>query len=149
MTARSLKGITVEIDGSTTGLQFTLREVDIEIKNTQSQLKDVAKLLKLDPSNTELLAQKQRFLTDAIKETKEKLDTLKTAAESTNEQLANGEISQEQYDALQREIVEIAEKLKSLEIQVAITNTTLAKIEGRSVPSYSLWAIRFQALVRS
>lgn len=109
----------------------------------------MAKLLKLDPSNTELLAQKQRFLTDAIKETKEKLDTLKTAAESTNEQLANGEISQEQYDALQREIVEIAEKLKSLEIQVAITNTTLAKIEGRSVPSYSLWAIRFQALVRS
>lgn len=81
MTSRSLKGITVEIDGSTTGLQSALKEVNTQIKNTQSQLKDVEKLLKLDPSNTELLAQKQRLLTDAIKETKEKLDTLKTAAD--------------------------------------------------------------------
>lgn len=129
MAARSLKGITVEIDGSTTGLQSALKEVNTEIKNTQSQLKDVEKLLKLDPSNTELLTQKQRLLTDAIKETKEKLDTLKTAAESANEQLANGEISQKQYDALQREIVETEEKLKSLETQAATTNTTLAKIE--------------------
>lgn len=93
------------------------------------ELKDVEKLLKLDPSNTELLAQKQRLLTDVIKETKEKLETLKTAAQSANEQLVNGEISQEQYDALQREIVETEEKLKSLETQVATTNATLAKIE--------------------
>lgn len=129
MASRSLKGITVEIDGSTTGLQSALKEVNTQIKNTQSQLKDVEKLLKLDPSNTELLAQKQRLLTDAIKETKEKLETLKTAAQSANEQLANGEISQEQYDALQREIVETEEKLKSLETQAATTNATLAKIE--------------------
>lgn len=85
--------------------------------------------MKLDPSNTELLAQKQRLLTDVIKETKEKLETLKTAAQSTNEQLVNGEISQEQYDALQREIVETEEKLKSLETQAATTSATLAKIE--------------------
>ena len=93
MASRSLKGITVEIDGSTTGLQSALKEVNTQIKNTQSQLKDVEKLLKLDPSNTELLAQKQRLLTDAIKETKEKLDTLKTVAQSVNEQLQKGEIS--------------------------------------------------------
>jgi len=62
------------------------------------QLKDVEKLLKLDPTNTELLAQKQKLLTEAVSETKEKLKTLKTAAEQANTALANGEISQEQYD---------------------------------------------------
>lgn len=61
---------------------------------------------KLDPGNTELLAQKQKLLADAVGETKEKLATLKTAAEQANTALANGDISQEQYDALQREIIE-------------------------------------------
>lgn len=76
-----------------------------EIRNTQSQLKDVEKLLKLDLGNTELLAQKHKLLGQAAEETKDKLTTLKTAAEQANTALANGEISQEQYDALQREII--------------------------------------------
>lgn len=65
---------------------FSISESDENInkfgRNSQKiflELKDVEKLLKLDPSNTELLAQKQRLLTDVIKETKEKLETLKTA----------------------------------------------------------------------
>lgn len=60
-------------------------------------MKDVNKLLKLDPGNTELLAQKHKLLAEAVGETKEKLSTLKTAAEQVNTALANGEISQEQY----------------------------------------------------
>ena len=125
----NLKGITVEIGGDTTKLTSALQGVNKEIKNTQSQLKDVEKLLKLDPSNTELVAQKQRLLGDAIKETKEKLATLETAAEQANEQLAKGEITQEQYDALQREIQETEQALKNLESQASSTNATLAKIE--------------------
>jgi len=78
--ANRIKGITVEIGGDTTKLQTALKGVNGEIKSTQSQLKDVEKLLKLDPSNTELLAQKQKLLADAVSETKEKLSTLKTAA---------------------------------------------------------------------
>ncbi len=101
--AGRIQGITVEIGGDTTKLTTALQGVNKEIKSTQSQLKDVEKLLKLDPSNTELITQKQRLLGDAIKETKEKLSTLKTAAEQANEQLQKGEITQEQYDALQRE----------------------------------------------
>lgn len=62
--------------------------------------------MKLDPSNTELLAQKHRLLGDAVAETKKKLETLKTAAEQANDALANGAITQEQYDVLQREIAE-------------------------------------------
>jgi len=100
--ANRIKGITVEIGGDTTKLQNALKGVNGQIKNTQSALKNVEKLLKLDPTNTTLLAQKQKLLTQAIGETKEKLATLKMAAEQANEQLQKGEISQEQYDALQR-----------------------------------------------
>ena len=127
--ASRIQGITVEIGGDTTKLSSALSGVNKEIKNTQSQLKDVEKLLKLDPTNTEFLAQKQRLLGDAIKETKDKLDTLKTAASQANEQLQKGDITQEQYDGLQREIQETEQKLKSLEEQAAKTNTTLLKID--------------------
>ena len=127
--ASRIQGITVEIGGDTTKLSSALSGVNKEIKNTQSQLKDVEKLLKLDPTNTELLAQKQRLLGDAIKETKDKLDTLKTAASQANEQLQKGDITQEQYDGLQREIQETEQKLKSLEEQAAKTNTALLKID--------------------
>ena len=81
MAGSRIKGITVEIGGDTTKLQSALKGVNSEIKNTQSQLKDVEKLLKLDPGNIELLAQKQKLLSSAVSETKEKLATLKTAAE--------------------------------------------------------------------
>ena len=86
------------------------------------------KLLKLDPGNTELLAQKHRLLGDAVKETKEKLETLKTAAEQANTALANGDISQEQYDALQREIAETEQALERLEAQAGQSATALQKI---------------------
>ena len=127
--ASRIQGITVEIGGNPTKLSSALSGVNKEIKNTQIQLKDVEKLLKLDPSNTELVTQKQRLLKEAIAETKTKLDTLKTAAEQANEQLQKGEITQEQYDALQREIQETEQTLKALETQAASTNATLAKIE--------------------
>lgn len=71
MAANRIKGITVEIGGDTTKLQTALQGVNKEIKSTQSQLKDAEKLLKLDPGNTELLAQKEKLLSDAVKETKE------------------------------------------------------------------------------
>lgn len=126
--ANRIKGITVEIGGDTTKLQTALKGVNGQIKNTKSALKDVEKLLKLDPTNTNLLAQKQKLLTQAIGETKEKLATLKTAAEQANEQLQKGEITQSQYDALQREIAETEAELKKLESQASKTNQTLDKI---------------------
>ena len=126
--ANRIKGITVEIGGDTTKLQTALKGVNGQIKNTQSALKDVEKLLKLDPTNTNLLAQKQKLLTQAIGETKEKLATLKTAAEQANEQLQKGEITQSQYDALQREIAETEAELKKLESQASKTNQTFEKI---------------------
>lgn len=129
--AGRIQGITVEIGGDTTKLQTALKGVNTEIRNTQSQLKDVDKLLKLDPGNTELLAQKHRLLGDAVKETKEKLETLKTAAEQAEQALKDGTISQEQYDGLQREIVETEQKLKSLEEQAKQSGTALQEIAAK------------------
>jgi phage-related minor tail protein len=118
----------VEIGGDTTKLTTALKSVNTDIRITQSQLRDVNNLLKLDPGNTELLAQKHRLLAQAVAETKEKLETLKAAAEQANEALAKGEITQEQYDGLQREIIETEEKLKSLEQQANQSAVAVQKI---------------------
>lgn len=126
--ANRIKGITVEIGGDTTKLQTALKGVNGQIKSTQQQLKDVDKLLKLDPGNTELLAQKHKLLAETVSETKEKLSALKTAAEQANTALVNGEISQEQYDALQREIIETEQALKNLETQANQSATAVQKI---------------------
>ena len=123
--ANRIKGITVEIGGDTTGLDKALKTVNTSIRSTQSALKDVNRLLKLDPSNTELLSQKK----DAIAATKEKLDSLKVAQEQAKQQLENGELGQDKYDALQREIVETEEELRRLQQEAATTNTALSKID--------------------
>ena len=125
---RNIKGITVEIDGNVTGLQKALESVNKTIKNTQSELKDVERLLKLDPSNTELLSQKQEKLKTAIQATKEKLDALKTAQEQAKQQMENGDLGKDKYDALQREIIATEEELKRLAKEAADANTALTKI---------------------
>jgi TP901 family phage tail tape measure protein len=127
--ANRIKGITVEIGGDTTGLDKALKSANTSIRTTQSALKDVNRLLKLDPSNTELLSQKQRLLKDAIAATKEKLDSLKVAQEQAKQQLENVELGQDKYDALQREIVETEEELRRLQQEAATTNTALSKID--------------------
>ncbi len=126
--ASRIKGITVEIGGDTTGLEKALKGVNSSIKTTQSALKDVERLLKLDPTNTELLTQKQKLLKDAIASTSEKLETLKEAQKQAKEQLERGELGQDKYDALQREIVETEQELKRLQEQATTTSVTLEKI---------------------
>ena len=116
--ANRIKGITVEIGGDTTKLTDALKDVNKNISSTQSQLQDVEKLLKLDPTNTELLSQKQALLTDAVSKTNEKLETLRSAAEQAQEQLADGRISQQQFNALQREIIATEQALQNYETQL-------------------------------
>lgn len=123
--ADRIKGITVEIGGDTTGLSKALSGVNKEIKSTQSQLKDVNKLLKLDPTNTALLEQKQKLLQQAVSETKEKLTQLKSVQDQMDAGLKNGTVTQQQYDAWQREIIETENELKNLEQQCRETDTSI------------------------
>jgi len=123
--ADRIKGITIELNGDATGLDKALKGVNNNIRNTEAQLRDVNKLLKLDPRNTELLAQKQRLLSKEINDTKEKLKTLKTASEQAKKSLEMGKITQSQYDALQREIIETENNLKKLEGQARETGNEM------------------------
>ena len=128
--ASRIKGLVVTIDGETTGLDKALKNVNGTIRETQSKLKDVERLLKLDPSNTELLSQKQKTLKESISATKEKLDALKTAQEQAKSQMESGDLGKDKYDALQREIVATEEELKRLAKEAANANETLNKIDS-------------------
>ncbi len=123
-----IKGITVKIDGDTIGLSKALQSVNKEIRGTQAQLKDVNKLLKLDPGNTELIAQKHKLVQEAVGQTAKKLETLKEAQKQADDALKEGKISQEQYDGLQREIEETTLKLKDLENQAKMTDVAVQKM---------------------
>lgn len=123
-----VKGITIEIGGNTKGLDTALRKVNKTVNETQAQLKDVQKLLKLDPGNTELLRQKQQLLSKAVGETSQRLETLKKAADQANDALARGDISQEQYDSLRREIIATEDSLDSLKEAAERSNVALEKI---------------------
>ena len=104
--ASRIKGITVEIGGDTSGLEKSLSTVNNSIKKTQSQLRDVNNLLKLDPSNTILLAQKQELLQAAIGDTEKKLEALEQAQENVTKAFERGDLGKDQYMAFQREVEE-------------------------------------------
>lgn len=101
---KKIKGITIEIGGETTGLQKALQSVNNKIKDTESQLRDVNSLLKLDPSNTVLVAQKQELLKNVIAETAEKLNKLEAAQDEVNAAMEAGKIGRDEYMAFQREV---------------------------------------------
>lgn len=113
--ADRIKGITIEIDGDTKGLSQALKGVNKDIKTTQTQLRDINKLLKLDPTNATLLKQKMDALGKEISQTKDKLSQLKSVQEEMEQGLKNGTVTQDQYDAWQREIIETENELKNLE----------------------------------
>ena len=112
--AGRIAGITVEIGGDTTGLNKALKSVDSSIKTTQTSLKDVNRLLKLDPKNTELLAQKQKLLGTQIENTSKRLETLKKASEQAAKTKDNYDAWQKKFAPLQQEADKTKEKLKQL-----------------------------------
>lgn len=114
MAGKAIRGITVEIGGDTTKLGKALEGVNSKSKDLQAELKGVNSLLKMDPGNVTLLHQKQDLLTQAIANTKEKLDTLKEAQEQVQAQFDKGEITEEQFRDFQREIVATEQKLEKL-----------------------------------
>ena len=111
---KTIKGITVEIGGSTTGLGKALGEANAKLKDTQSELNKVDKALKLDPNNVTLVKQKQELLTKAISDTSSKLDTLKKSQKQVEDQFKSGKIGEEAYRDFQRELETTKAKLENL-----------------------------------
>lgn len=112
--ASRIKGITVEIGGNTTGLEKALSGVNKKINTTQAELRDVEKLLKLDPKNTVLLKQKQELLAKSVEDTKEKLESLKKANEQAADSVKNYDAWKAAYDPIQQEIDTTQKKLAEL-----------------------------------
>ena len=121
--ANRIKGITVEIGGDTTGLDKALKSVNSSITKTQSALNDVNRLLKLDPSNTVLVAQKQELLSQAVSQTEDKLKALESAQEQVAAAFQRGDIGAEKYQAFQREVEETRGKLNQYKNDLASLQT--------------------------
>ena len=115
--AGRIKGITIEIGGDTTQLEKSLKNVDKSLRTTQTNLRDVNKLLKYDPKNVTLLKQKQELLNKAVGDTKERLDALKKAQKQMED--SGVDKNSEEYKGLQREIIATESKLKDLKKQQA------------------------------
>ena len=134
--ADRIKGITVQIGGDTTGLSKALSGVNKQIKDTQSRLKDVNKLLKMDPSNTTLLAQKQKLLADAVEKSKSKFESLKEASKNAAETRKNYDAFAQKFEPVQAAIDKTSERLKSLRDQMA----TAAETDGKDSETYKALA---------
>lgn len=131
--AGSIKGIIVEIGGDTSGLQKALKNVNSATSSLTKELKGINSLLKFDPKNTELLAQKQTVLSQNIQETTNKLEQLKQAQKLADETIKNGgEISQENYRYLQREIINTENKLKDLKVEASNWTTVSKSLDNIS-----------------
>ena len=110
----SIKGITIEIAGKTSGLVDSLKQADKALSDTRSALKAVDKALELDPSNVELLAQKEELLANAVSATEERLTALKEAAELAKKGMEDGTATREQYAQLTAEIAMTEKSLEDL-----------------------------------
>lgn len=130
--ANTIKGLTVEIGGDTTKLGKALENVNKKSKSLSSELGQINKLLKMDPGNADLLAQKQKVLADAVENTKEKLDKLKQAEAQVQEQFKKGEVSEAQVRELQREIIATTKKLDTYERAARETAEAVEKLGDSS-----------------
>lgn len=126
MAGNRIKGITIQIDGNTTKLQESLKDVNASLKKTQTELNDVNKLLKLDPKNMDLLAQKQELL---AKQTDNVADKLKKLREAQEQMKASGvDAMSENYMRVQREIVDCENEQKRLTEEAKKTDEAIVKI---------------------
>ena len=119
---KRVRGITIEIDGETKRLDEALKGVEKTSRDLQSELRQVEKALKLDPTNTVLLTQKKKLLGDAVAASSEKLSALKLAQQQASQAFAEGKIGEEQYRAIQREVIAAEGELKKLRVTLAETN---------------------------
>lgn len=129
--AENVKGIVVEIGGDTKGLSKAIGEMNGEIRGTQTELNKVNRLLKLDPTNIDLLKQKEQLLGDQIKKTENKVESLRNAKKQADAEMASGtEVNQKQYRELVRELESAELKLKDLQAEASRSHAALAQVSA-------------------
>nr|DAI09765.1 MAG TPA: minor tail protein [Caudoviricetes sp.] len=129
--AENVKGIVVEIGGDTKGLSKAISNLNGEIRGTQTELNKVNRLLKLDPTNIDLLKQKEQLLGDQIKKTEGKVESLRNAKKQADAEMASGtEVNQKQYRELVRELESAELKLKDLQAEASRSHASLAQVSA-------------------
>lgn len=126
MADAKVRGITIELGADTSGISKALGSLNSEINKTSRELKDVERLLKLDPGNTELLAQKQKLLTKAIEDSEKKVEALKEAQSQLNTETDEGK---RQYDAISREIIACTNEQKKWRTELDKMPGPMAQLE--------------------
>ena len=122
MASKNIKGITIEIGGNSTKLQEALKGVDKQVYSLNSDLKNLNQALKLDPSNTQLLAQKQDVLRRNIEETTNKLNTLKEAQRQMGDYNKLTDEQKKSYNGLSLEIAKSESALKGMKVELNETS---------------------------
>lgn len=109
---KKIKGLTVQIGADTSNFNKAMEESNKKSRSLKSELSEVDRLLKLDPTNVELVAQKQKILTEQVEESSKKLDILKQAQDEVNQKFKSGEIGEETYRNFQREVIKAENDLQ-------------------------------------
>ena len=128
MASRTIKGITVEIGADNTKFNKAFKEIDKTSRETQLELRQVNRALKLDPQNADLIKQKQELLTKAIGESKDKLEMLKEAQSKFTDEMKQTDEGAAQYRSLQREVIKTEQEIQRLEKEASEANSTMAKV---------------------
>lgn len=128
MASKKIKGITIAIGADTSGVTAGLEGITKESVKVSNQLKQVESLLKLDPTNTELLAERERLLGESIDKTREKLRQLEAVQEDVNKQYQEGKIDTSQYIAYQNELVKTRDRLSGLEAKLDETGSEVSDL---------------------
>ena len=115
MATKKVNGITIAINADTNGVTSGLKELTTQSVTLTKQLKSVDSLLKLDPTNTELLDTKQKLLADSVDTTRKRLEALKGAQEDVKKAVESGSIGTDEYIAFQKELVETEKRMNDLE----------------------------------
>ena len=116
---KRVKGITIELNGDATGLDKALKGVEGTLKKTEISLKDVTKLLKLDPKNTVLLKQKHDLLQKSIVETKNKLKQLNEANKQVSASYKNYDKWKATYEPIKAETDQTKKKIEELKASMS------------------------------
>lgn len=132
MAANRIKGITIDIGANTIQLTEALQDVEKRLKTTQTELNDVNRLLKLDPKNTELLAQKQKLLTSAVEDTKKKLEEEQEALKQLVAKSDGSDASLKQQEALKRDIEATTQSLKRYRDELKQMPTALSELANKT-----------------
>lgn len=135
MSTAKVNGKTIYIGANTSAVANALKDVEARAQKSKSELKLLEKALKLDPSNVELLNEKQKTLSDSIKTARERLQQLEQASEKVKAEYEGGEIDKGQYLKFKTAVLESQNELKKLTEQAkknddAIENASEAAAEG-------------------